>query len=173
MRTILLVVAVGLAAWLGDPQTARAEPGDAPVVINALVPAGAQLWVDGTKTKQTGDSRRFISPPISAGHVYVYHVRVIADGRDVDKAVRVKAGDNITLDFTGAQVRESRGQPRGTAASYYNPAAQSWYTAQPQPQVKTFAQQSSFGAYSWSMGGLPFPEWNNLAIPWPQRYPSR
>jgi len=176
MRTMtLLAVVLGSLAWLGVPRTARAEAGDAPVVINAIVPAGAQLWVDGTKTKQTGDSRRFVSPPISAGHVYVYHVRVVTDGRDIDKAVRVRSGDNITLDFTGAQVRESRGQPRGTAASYYNPdsAAQSWYTAQPQPQVKTFAQQSSFGAYSWSMGGLPFPEWNNLAIPWPQRYPSR
>jgi uncharacterized protein (TIGR03000 family) len=154
-------------AWFSEPQTARAEPGDAPVVINALVPSGAQLWFDGTKTTQTGDNRRFVSPPIASGHVYVYHLRVVDGGRDVAKAVRVRAGDHITLDFTGAQVRESRGQPTQTAAPYSNPgsAAQAGYAAQP---VKTFAQQSSFGAYSWSLGGLPFPQWNNLAIPWPQ-----
>jgi uncharacterized protein (TIGR03000 family) len=170
MRAILLatVVGLGVAGWLGDPPAARAEPGDAPVVINALVPAGAQLWVDGAKTKQTGDNRRFVSPPIRSGHVYVYHVRVVSDGRDIDKAVRVRAGDNITLDFTGAEVRESRGQP---AAAPDTGVAQLSYTAQPQNPVKTFAQQSSFGAYSWSMGGLPFPEWNNLAIPSSQRYP--
>ena len=105
MRAILLatVVGLGVAGWLGHAPAARAEPGDAPVVINALVPAAAQLWVDGTKTKQTGDSRRFVSPPIRSGHVYVYHVRVVSDGREIDKAVRVRAGDNITLDFTGAE----------------------------------------------------------------------
>jgi uncharacterized protein (TIGR03000 family) len=164
----LAALLAGLGAWLGDVQTVRAESGDAPVVINAIVPADAQLWVDGTKTKQTGESRRFVSPPVPSGHVYVYHVRVVTDGRDVEKAVRVRAGDNINLDFTGAQVRESRGQPTATStgASYYSPAGQGWYTTT-DSRVKRFASQSPYGAYTWRP--LPFPQWNDLAIPWPQR----
>jgi uncharacterized protein (TIGR03000 family) len=174
MRGILLttVVGLGVAAWLANVPVALADSGDAPVVINAIVPTDAKLYVDGTKTKQTGDNRRFVSPPIRSGHVYVYHVRVVSDGRDVEKAVRVRAGDDITIDFTGQQVREWHGQP----VRAYTPSAsyvqQSWYSGPAQARVRTFAQQTPYGGYSWSSSALPFPEWNQLAIPTSQRYPN-
>jgi hypothetical protein len=42
----------------------------------------------------------------------------------------VRAGDRINLDFTGAQVRESRGGA-GTAAGYYDPDAPASATTVP------------------------------------------
>jgi uncharacterized protein (TIGR03000 family) len=124
MRAFLMTaVALGvLSAFAGNPQPARAAPGDAPVVITMTVPANAEVWFDGTKTVQTGENRRFFSPPITAGRKYSYEVRVVAGKMDLTRPLTVRAGDRINLDFTGAQVRESREGP-GTAAAYYDPDA--------------------------------------------------
>src|SRR5579884_166675 len=45
------------------------------VLLNVTVPAGAELWVDGHKTSQTGAVRQFTSPPLAAGKDYTYELR--------------------------------------------------------------------------------------------------
>ncbi len=68
------------------------------------VPANAEIWFDGAKTKQTGPSREFVSTPLAPDRSYTYHLRVrwTEDGRTIERTRRVpvRAGDRIRLDFT-------------------------------------------------------------------------
>jgi hypothetical protein len=108
-----------------------------------------------------------VSPPVASGHVYVYHLRIVDGGREIDRAVRVRAGDRITLNFTGAQVRESRAPSTAPSNNADIGSIQPSYGMQPASRPKGFASQSPYGGYTWR--ALPFPQWNDLAIPWPQR----
>jgi uncharacterized protein (TIGR03000 family) len=123
MRALFSTSALALClyAFSGSPQPAQAAPGDAPIIITMTVPANAEVWFNGTKTTQTGAIRRFFSPPVASDRKYSYEVHVVAAGdrkMDVTRPVNVRAGDRINLDFTGDQVRESRG-----GAGYYDPDA--------------------------------------------------
>lgn len=170
MRSLFFCAAalLGLTVWFGKPQVARAA--DAPVVVVTIVPADATVWFDGTKTTQTGMTRRFVSPPVAAGRTYAYRIRVVAEGdRKLDETRRlsVQAGDQITLDFSGAQVREARGKVRDSgagsepgAATYRRPSYE--YSAWQQPRVSSFADQSPFQGYSWSPWGIR--AWDYLTI---------
>jgi uncharacterized protein (TIGR03000 family) len=81
------------------------EPAGTAVQINVRVPADAEVWVEGTKTTQTGTRRTFISPPLDPDEIYTYSVRARWHGADgeVDRTrkAQVSAGDEITLNFVG------------------------------------------------------------------------
>jgi uncharacterized protein (TIGR03000 family) len=68
------------------------------------VPSDAEVWVDGFKTKQTGESRYFFSPPLSPGKKYAYQMRIrwTKDGKPTEETQRllVQAGETIRRDFT-------------------------------------------------------------------------
>jgi uncharacterized protein (TIGR03000 family) len=74
------------------------------VQITVQVPAGAEVWVEGAKTQQTGAVRHFESPRLEAGQKYRYTIRARwkEDGRTKDETrqVPVYAGDRVTVDFT-------------------------------------------------------------------------
>jgi uncharacterized protein (TIGR03000 family) len=67
------------------------------------VPADAEVWFNGAKTKQTGTLRCYLSPPLTAGRDYSYQVQVRwqKDGKTVERKrqVEVHAGDLLHLDF--------------------------------------------------------------------------
>jgi uncharacterized protein (TIGR03000 family) len=65
---------VVLALFANPP--AQANPSEAPVVVVTTVPTDAAVWFDGVKTTQTGAQRRFESPPIPAGRIFTYQIRV-------------------------------------------------------------------------------------------------
>jgi uncharacterized protein (TIGR03000 family) len=69
--------------------------------IRMSVPSGAQVWFDGEATSQTGPDREFVSPPLTPGREYVYHVRVRwEDNNKVverKRDVTVHAGDRVNL----------------------------------------------------------------------------
>jgi uncharacterized protein (TIGR03000 family) len=73
------------------------------VVVEARVPAGAEIWFDGERTAQTGTDRVFTSPPLAPGMTYHYEVvaRWTENGRLVQQAQRVavRAGDRVRLTF--------------------------------------------------------------------------
>jgi uncharacterized protein (TIGR03000 family) len=73
------------------------------VTIRMAVPSGARVWFDGEATTQTGADREFLSPPLTPGREYVYHVRVQWDGNgkavERNRAVTVHAGDRINLNI--------------------------------------------------------------------------
>ena len=68
------------------------------------VPKGAEIWVNGVKTKLTGESRYFFSPPLTPGKKYSYQMRLrwMKDGKPVEETQRilVQAGLTIRRDFT-------------------------------------------------------------------------
>jgi uncharacterized protein (TIGR03000 family) len=68
------------------------------------VPADAEVWVEGVKTKQSGETRYYFSPPLTPGKKYAYHMRVrwMRDGKPVEDTQRiiVQAGETIRRDFT-------------------------------------------------------------------------
>jgi uncharacterized protein (TIGR03000 family) len=73
------------------------------VSIRMRVPENAQVWFDDRPTTRQGTERDFISPPVSAGRYYTYHVRVqwTEGGKPVTEArdVTVRAGDRVNLSF--------------------------------------------------------------------------
>lgn len=74
-------------------------------LVNVRVPADATVWFDDAKTRQTGEFRQFMSPPLEAGN-YQYQVRAhwTQDGKAVDqtRTVTVQPGRQATVDFFGA-----------------------------------------------------------------------
>jgi uncharacterized protein (TIGR03000 family) len=152
MRSLAgLYVGLGAVGLLLGPGTARAAPGSqaaasGPVSITLYVPAGAEVWFDGTKTVQTGSVRHFVSPSLPEGRDYAYQLRVRWQdgGRPVDRTRRleVRAGDRITLGYAGMSAA-----PVAYAAPDVQPAArvtQSYYTPDEVAPVRRWAGYPSY-----------------------------
>jgi uncharacterized protein (TIGR03000 family) len=93
-------------------------PGFAPEGSNAMpqpdnrahiwlhVPADAEVWFNGVKTKQTGEVRYYFSPALAAGKQYTYQVEVrwSKDGKPIEQKqqIDVRAGDALRLDLSAA-----------------------------------------------------------------------
>ncbi len=96
-------VAVG-GGFILPFMTARDATLDNKAHIWLRVPQSAEIWVNGVKTKQTGESRYFFSPPLTPGKKYSYQVRLrwMKDGKPVEETQRilVGAGRTIRRDFT-------------------------------------------------------------------------
>jgi uncharacterized protein (TIGR03000 family) len=75
--------------------------GAAYVVVNC--PAGAQVWMEGRLSEQTGTTRTFVSPPLPPSQKYIYVVRARwQDGsgrREQAQQVVVQAGNHATVTF--------------------------------------------------------------------------
>jgi uncharacterized protein (TIGR03000 family) len=84
--------------------SAYAAPADNAARLQVTVPAGAEVWVDGEQTTQTGTSRTFVSPPLTPGRDFVYTVRArwMTDSGPKEEAreVRVRANQTSQVDFT-------------------------------------------------------------------------
>jgi uncharacterized protein (TIGR03000 family) len=117
LRPALCALAL-VACWsLSGNQQARAEAGGAPVVITTVSSPDAKIWFDDFATEQSGQQRRFSSPALQSGRVYVYQVRMVTEGQTLEKSLKVRAGDRITLDFTGDEVRITRGEAAPVVAA--------------------------------------------------------
>jgi uncharacterized protein (TIGR03000 family) len=98
-------VGVGLGGGFMPPfSTVREATLDNMAHIWLRVPESAEIWVNGVKTKQTGESRYFFSPPLTPGKKYSYQMRLrwTKDGKPVEERQRilVQAGLRIHRDFT-------------------------------------------------------------------------
>ena len=87
------------SAYYSPPATVDANA----VTIRMAVPSGARVWFDGEATSQTGADREFVSPPLTPGREYTYHVRVQweENGKTMERnrEVPVHAGDRINLNI--------------------------------------------------------------------------
>ena len=83
----------------------RPTPAGGAVTVVVRVPADAEVWFEGVKTKQTGTERRFVSPPVLPGR-YTYDIRATwkENGREVTRSrrVAVQAGGTYRVDLTAA-----------------------------------------------------------------------
>jgi uncharacterized protein (TIGR03000 family) len=101
---ILTVAGVGLLL-LTPPASSQANVDTQPAYLRVYVPASADLTVDGTKTQQTGEIRRFMSPPLPAGQKYVYTVKAVwkdaGSAKEIarEETAHVRAGQETTLDL--------------------------------------------------------------------------
>jgi uncharacterized protein (TIGR03000 family) len=68
------------------------------------VPAGAELWFNGTKVTGEGEVRKFASPVLTPGQRYSYEVRAQwkQNGQTITKTheLTVKPGAHIDVYFT-------------------------------------------------------------------------
>jgi uncharacterized protein (TIGR03000 family) len=82
----------------------RANASDLTAHVSVRAPADAEIWFDGTKTRQTGAVREFESPELMRGREYTYEVRArwTQDGKEVSRtrSIDVSAGARRTVDFT-------------------------------------------------------------------------
>jgi uncharacterized protein (TIGR03000 family) len=86
--------------------------GTAPAAIEVRVPENAEVWLQDRPTTQTGRLRHFDLPPLVAGQVYKYLVRVTwrEDDRDVTETRRllVRAGDTVTATFGAGPIEPTQ-----------------------------------------------------------------
>jgi uncharacterized protein (TIGR03000 family) len=65
--------------------------GDNTASIEVMVPAGAQLWIDGNQTQQSGPVRWFTTPPLSSeGKTSSYEVKATWKGQDGTDITRTR-----------------------------------------------------------------------------------
>jgi uncharacterized protein (TIGR03000 family) len=80
---------------------APSPPAPANVVVQ--VPADAEVWFDGYKTRQTGARRTFTSPPLERGRTFTYEVKArwTQDGKPVERTqqVKVQGGETSEVEF--------------------------------------------------------------------------
>jgi len=77
---------------------------DNTAIIEVVVPAGAQLWIDGNSTAQTGTVRYFTTPPLTPGQTFTYDVRATwtdssAGPVTQQRTVQVQAGQQSAVNF--------------------------------------------------------------------------
>jgi uncharacterized protein (TIGR03000 family) len=77
------------------------DPNSASITINVPNP-DAEIWFDGTRTKQRGFERHFHTPPLPAG-TSTYTIRASWDDgiNNVDRTrqIQVYPGQSVTVDF--------------------------------------------------------------------------
>jgi uncharacterized protein (TIGR03000 family) len=79
--------------------------------IRITLPANAEVRFEGDKTTQTGANRLFVSPPLKAGHNYIYEVKAQwkENGQEVtrDRRITVRAGEVVNVPFGEAKKDKS------------------------------------------------------------------
>jgi uncharacterized protein (TIGR03000 family) len=95
-------------AFYYAPEAGESNAG----VINVTVPANAEIWFNNYKTKLTGTSRTFVSPPLDPNQTHRYHVRVrwLENGQEVvqERDVPVAPGTQTSVQFAGLATASSR-----------------------------------------------------------------
>lgn len=90
------------AGYRSPPDLASSTPVDR-AVLAMQVPADAKIWVQGEATKQSGEVRTFVSPPLEPGRTYTYSVKAqwTVNGKAVEQSqnVTVRAGNRSQLLF--------------------------------------------------------------------------
>jgi len=76
-------------------------------LIDVRVPDGAQVWIDGQQTKQTGPMRELVTPALDPGQEFSYDIRArwTENGQEVDRHRKVTfhAGDRLMVNLMAPQ----------------------------------------------------------------------
>jgi uncharacterized protein (TIGR03000 family) len=156
MRASLVLGLAGLGLLSLVPRLVSQDPSASqPAYLRVKVPAGAELLVDGTRTKQSGAERLFESPPLPAGKRFVYNLKATwkEDGKEVvrEKVVRVEAGKETSIDFLqstgdteakppepGKEEPAPEPTPKGTTPKTETPKKEAGDTGKPKRQPDIF-----------------------------------
>lgn len=84
------------------PQPEFILPANA-ALIEMRVPANAEVWLSGEKTKSTGEFRSFVTPALEKNRKFAYEVRVrwMENGKAMEKVEKlpVHPNDRLNLRF--------------------------------------------------------------------------
>jgi uncharacterized protein (TIGR03000 family) len=101
--TGLAGLALLVAAALADQAIGPPKPANDRATIIVRLPADATLEFEGAKTKQTGEVRKFISPPITPGKIYVYTIKATwtenGKPKTIERTFEVKAGEQSEVNL--------------------------------------------------------------------------
>lgn len=99
-RSVLVLVC--LIAFGGAARPALGQSSRKTVILEVLLPDDAALFIEGKKTKATGPTRTFESPPLPPGK-YTYTVEAILPGpkglQTITRHIDVRPGDFESLDL--------------------------------------------------------------------------
>lgn len=131
MHRIRANAVLGLAAlavlFLVPPVVSQESPTSQPAYLRVRLPAGAELLVDGTRTKQSGSERLFESPPLPAGRRFIYNLKATwkEGGKDVvrEEVTRVEAGKESVVDFLQPSAGKEGKAPDTTPSFSFTPAS--------------------------------------------------
>jgi uncharacterized protein (TIGR03000 family) len=100
----------------GPPVVAAVPAAGSVVYFTVEVPADAEVYLEGVKTKQTGPNRLFVSPQLTPGKQYGYEIRAAwtEDGRKVERLrhLMVSAGQRLTVSFVEPPATAAQPSPR-------------------------------------------------------------
>jgi uncharacterized protein (TIGR03000 family) len=102
LSCLLLIVAMLAPGWGQGPGSRQAA------YLRVLLPdKDAELLIDGVRTKQTGASRRFVSPPLDRARTFTYTVTARWEPNNYTTVIRtrparVQAGQEIEIDLRKA-----------------------------------------------------------------------
>src|SRR5262245_8976811 len=112
----LVAVFAGVACLtmlIGWPAMAQTGAKDARAEITIIVPADAEVFFDGSPTKEKGRERLYVTPPLVVGKPYSYEIRARwqADGKPVEqtRTVAVTGGARVRADFLSAPAGNAKG----------------------------------------------------------------
>ncbi len=111
IRTSCVLGLTGLALLFLVGPLASQENAQ-PAYLRVRLPAGAELLVDGTRTKQSGPERLFESPPLPAGRKFIYTLKATwkEGGKEVvrEEVARVEAGREAVVDLRQASAGKEK-----------------------------------------------------------------
>jgi uncharacterized protein (TIGR03000 family) len=86
------------------PSAAAATAPSGTATLTAIVPEGGQVWFNDTLTQSGGTAWVYTTPPLESGKTYSVDVKARwvegSQDRSMELALRLVAGDNMTVDFT-------------------------------------------------------------------------
>ena len=82
------------------------------VLIGIRVPADAAVWINGTRTGQSGPRREFLSSGLAPGRSYTFDISACWAGPagklvESEKRLTVRGGERRTVDLTAGSIRRS------------------------------------------------------------------
>jgi len=107
MLACLVAFGANLAGQEGKDEVKKAA--SATIVIKCV--SDAELSIDGTKSTQTGSTRKFVTPELKPGPKYYYTVSAFWEPNNYTKITRkwkvyVKPGETVNVDMTKADPKQ-------------------------------------------------------------------
>lgn len=73
-------------------------PSEPATLLVTNLPQNAVVWIDGERANITGNTRRFVTPPLPAG-TWVYDLKISANGIEYHTKIKARAGYTTPLDM--------------------------------------------------------------------------
>src|SRR5436190_306478 len=87
---IMMAALVGLIASCGTAIAQEKKPANIKILLPENLYKPAEVRIESVLTKQTGNERTFVTPPLEAGKTYTYKVEATIEPNNYTKIIRVR-----------------------------------------------------------------------------------